>query len=128
MVDVDSDQQIGVEGLILSNSCDVDASNDHMVAPRILFAPLIRLAALRELLIGQGQPKEKVGDYIRSIRKQHVTNVFFLPKGQYGPDESVAYLDDMRPVRLREFLDLSARSRLFRLSMAGLHRFPAKAS
>lgn len=121
VVDVDSERSGVVEGLILSNSCDIDPRNERALAPRLLFAPLIRMATLEDLLRREKRTEGQISDYLASIRKQYVTNAFFLPAGPYGPTESVAYLDDVRPVRLHEFLELGGKGRVFRLGMAGFY-------
>lgn len=106
-------------GLILSNSCDIDLSNPTQLSPRVLYAPLIAFSSLRDLLSKRaGKSPEQIDAHLESIRRQHVTNIFFLPSGPYGPDESVAFLDNIWTDRVAGFLS-RGRTRLFRLSQPG---------
>jgi hypothetical protein len=109
-----------VSGLILSNSCDIDARNERTLPTSVLFAPLIALARYRQRLIDAGKTDEQADATLRSIRVQHISNLFFLPPGPYGPEESIVLLDDIHAHPLTHFL-ASERTLLFRLNQYGFY-------
>ncbi|WP_270502000.1 hypothetical protein [Kluyvera ascorbata] len=82
------------KGIILSNSCDIDVSNQRDIPMRAVFAPLVSLAKIEHLLKSRGLEEKTVDSKIDAIKKQLVTNMIYLPEVD-GIAESVVFLDDV---------------------------------
>lgn len=105
-----------ITGLVLSNSCDMSPANPRPLPTNVVFAPLVALDRYVDRLRGAGQTEEQVTSVLDAIRKQEVTDLFYLPGLPYGPPESVAFLDDVHSHPAADFFG-ATRSRVFRLSM-----------
>lgn len=109
-----------VTGLVLSNSCDIDVANKHMMPPSILFSPLISMSRFAELLEKSGKTPEQVKNSLDGIRSQQVTDIIYLPQALYGAAESLVVLSDIHSHPLSDFLSTN-RSRVFRLNQYGFY-------
>lgn len=124
-LDFDTAERRQISGVILSNSCDIDARNRRDHQPNILFAPIMRLSSFVELL-GKREPRE-VESKLESIRRQEVTSLFYLPAAPAIGEECLVNLDDLHSHPLSSFLT-SSRARLFRLNQTGFYLFLFKLS
>ena len=79
------------QSMAISNTCDMDLSNKRLWNTRILFSQIILLEKLEKGLC-QRFPKDRVTNYIKSLKKQQITNAFYLPKSK-NLDEAVAFFD-----------------------------------
>ena len=116
-------------GMIVSNTCDIDISNERLIAPNILYAPILKLDKVLAMLAENGFEKERVDGYCRSIVEQKITQIFYLPRGGLLEDHSIAMLDkicscDSELIDRGSLKDL----RLFTLSQYGLYLFLIKLS
>jgi hypothetical protein len=126
-IDFHSSARKVVSGLVLSNSCDVSASNRRALTPNITFVPLTRLERYVGRLHAGGQTAEQSESVVTAIKRQEVTSLMFLPaQGDIMPD-SVALFDDVRAQPLDHFR-AGERSLLFRLSDFGFYLFLFKLS
>jgi len=83
-----------VPAMVISNTCDVDPDNPRDFPPRVLYAPIMPLKVYRAgLLKTTRKTEEQVEGHLQAVRKQHVTQVFYLPKYQGVMEESLVYLD-----------------------------------
>lgn len=117
-----------VRGIILSNTCDIDPTNRRDIPARLLFAPIVKLNTYRSLLGKAGISGEKIGSKFESIRKQRVSTLFYLPRGNGLDDEYVALLDDIHSIPLNVFYEERERIKLFTLSLHGFYLFILKLS
>lgn len=116
-----------VAGIILSNSCDIDTQNTSHLPRRILFCPLISLYEYERALIHEGLGATQIANILQDIRRQRITDIFYLPGGPYGPTESMALLDDVHPHPLADFKN-KERTRMFRLHQSAFYVFVVKLS
>ena len=82
------------QSIAISNTCDMDLNNSNerpWNTQRILFSQIILLEKLEKELC-QRFPKDKVTNYINSIKKQKITNTFYLPKSK-NLDEAIVFFD-----------------------------------
>ncbi|MGY6646896.1 MAG: hypothetical protein ACXIVD_16930 [Salinarimonas sp.] len=114
-----------IQGIVLSNSCDISKNNRRDISPKIIFAPIIRLSSIETRLEQRGLCSENIENRITSITTQSVTNVFFLPSGGQLEHDSVVLLDDLHSMPVGSFVD---GKKLFTLSMAGFYLFAFKLS
>ena len=116
--------------IVLSNTCDIEQSNQRKFNSNIVYAPIVDLAKYRALLLRQKVfSSESIDAHIGSIRRQEITQVFYLPASPTGPGESIVFLDricscDSAAIE-RESV---SRKRLFSLSQYGFYLFLYKIS
>lgn len=117
-----------VRGLLLSNSCDVNPENPRDLPARLIFAPLIKLAALQAGLEAFGVNGDRLAQKIASIRAQKTSNVFFLPAGGPLQEDHVARLDDAHSMPVASHFASPDREKLFTLSNTGFYMLVLKLS
>ncbi|RQR81471.1 MULTISPECIES: hypothetical protein [unclassified Burkholderia] len=118
-----------VRGIVLSNSCDIDDSNERSLPPRLLFAPLIKLARYVDLLERAGVGKPSIDGKLQAIREQGITSIFFLPAGGKLEEDHIALLDDVHTLPVDYFRGKGEeRQKLFTLGMTGFYLFLFKLS
>jgi hypothetical protein len=116
-------------GIIFSNSCDIDATNNRSLPPKLVFAPLIRLDLYEAKLREAGTLKaEQIDSTLKSIRKKEITSLFYLPKGGDLPSEAIAILDDVHSMPLGSFTESESRRKLVTLNQLGFYLFVLKLS
>lgn len=79
------------QSMAISNTCDMDLNNKRLWNTRILFSQIILLEKLEKALY-QKFSEDRISNYISSLRKQQITNAFYLPKSK-NLDEAVAFFD-----------------------------------
>ena len=104
---------------VLSNSCDVATSNERELPANITLAQLVRLQKLIEILRSENVTEQVIADKVAAIRRQDVSNVFYLPNSPGTDDEYVVLLDNVQSQPLTRFLSTDSRRRIFSLSQAG---------
>lgn len=110
-----------VKGIILSNSCDIDCSNQRDFPAKALFAPLIDLARYKDALLRSGKPQESVDEKINSIIEQRITNIVYLPAIGQMPD-SIVLLDDIYQLKATQLEELlKSDNKQFTLSQVGFY-------
>jgi hypothetical protein len=119
-----------VPGIILSNTCDIDLQNERNFPSQIVYAPIFSLAKYRQTLLNNSKKsKEQITDHINAIKKQAITQIFYLPKFEGKLDESIVFLDRVNnmPNTLIE-RDKITTNRIFTLSDYGAYLFLLKLS
>ena len=116
------------DGLILSNTCDIDLTNQRPFTSHILFAPIISLKRWSELL-SETLPPERVENHLEELRRQRITQIFFLPKGEGLIEDSLVLFDQIVSYPNRKIpRDNLKGTRLFTLSDYGFYMFVFKLS
>lgn len=120
------------KGIVISNTCDIDPKNPRFVASRLCYAPILSFEKYIRSLEEERASKEisidEIKDHADAIRKQRVTQIFFLPKtGEL--EDSVVLLDrilncDNNYVNREKLKG----KRLFTLSDYGIYLFIFKLS
>jgi hypothetical protein len=124
----DTGERTSVRGLVLSNSCDVDSNNPREVPARVIFAPLVRLAAYKALLDCSGIGAERVAAKIDAIKAQRTTSIFYLPAGNILDEDYVVRLDEAQSMPVAAHTARSDRGKLFTLSNTGFYMLVFKLS
>lgn len=127
LFDFESGARYEVQGLIVSNSCDIAAANNPDPNQRVAFAPLLDLALYREFLIEAGKKPNDVEDYLAKIRRQEIYRLFYLPAMHGRFAESVVALDALHSMPLRALTDRKLQH-VFTLSMYGWYVLLVKLS
>lgn len=115
-----------ISGVIISNSCDVNADNERALPVNVLFAPIIRLNRYEELL-RKGLDFQRAENVVGDIRRQRVTSLIYLPAFSDVIEESIVPLDDIHSHPLDDFIQ-QERSKIFTLSQYGFYIFLLKLS
>lgn len=117
-----------VRGIVLSNSCDVDPENPRDVPARVIFAPLVKLAAFKDLLEASGISAERVAAKIVAIKAQKTSNIFYLPAGGVLQEDYVVRFDDAHSMPIAAHAKSEDREKLFTLSNTGFYMLVLKLS
>lgn len=75
-----------IKGFLMSNTCDSHLANVRMFSPFITLAPIFSLNKWEEVLLKKFS-SDQVKSHIESIKKQRVSQFFFLP--QFGQQEEM---------------------------------------
>lgn len=116
--------------LILSNTCDIDPENIRNFPSQVVYAPIFNLKKYQETIYGNSKKShEQIAAHISSIKKQEVTQIFYLPKLEGILEESIVFLDRVNnsPNEMIDRDHLSSK-RLFTLSNLGEYLFILKLS
>jgi len=120
-----------IDGMVLSNTCDIELSNNRLFPSQIVYSPIINLEKYEAALLSAmgDQNEDKIKNHITDIRKQRLTQIFFIPKfGNTLPD-SIIFLDRIFNIG-NDFVDRSTLDdiRIFSLSDYGNYLFLFKLS
>ena len=119
-----------VPGIILSNTCDIDLRNQRNFPSQIVYAPIFNLEKYwKSLLKNSKKSKEQIDDHIESIKKQEITQIFYLPRLASKLNDSIAFLDRVNnmPNNLIDRENIKTQ-RIFTLSDYGAYLFLLKLS
>lgn len=116
--------------VILSNSCDIDLDNPRDIPARACYCPIFNLEKYKALLIkSSGKSTQQVESHIEDIKKQKVTQIFYLPKYGETLDESLVFLDRINNINNTSIDRESLKDkRIFTLSNLGFYLFLFKLS
>ena len=119
-----------VPSMIISNTCDISLDNVRMFSNAICYAPIFNMRKYRDSLLRRRvKSDESIEQHLDTIRKQQITQIFYLPKGSKLEDESLVFLDRINSCQSEAVSrrDLSEK-RLFTLSNYGAWLFLLKLS
>lgn len=115
--------------MVLSNTCDLSLENSHFTPKRMCYAPLISLSKYISLLKHKlGKDETSILNHIKDIKRQYISNMYFLPKNSGIKEDSIVFLDTI--VNHDNLVDgkLIPSRRLFTLSDYGFYLFVFKLS
>lgn len=123
----DSGKKRDVRGILLSNTCDISPENNRALPPKLVFAPIVKLSAIKARFIKNSISSSQIAGKIKAIQAQTTTSMFYLPAGGPLKEEYVALLDDVHSVPVSAH-ENGNKEKLFTLSMAGFYLFAFKLS
>lgn len=130
IVNLPNEDVIKAKSVILSNTCDVSSTNLRNFESQIVYAPLFNLKKYHELLKSKSsKSKEQINTHIETIRKQKITQIFYLPKIDNVIEDSIVFLDRINSCSL-SFMNSKniSEERIFTLSDYGSYLFVYKLS
>lgn len=86
-------QETAVNGIILSNTCDLDLANKRKYAPRIVFCPIKTLGSYQTFLSKAALTQEQIDNHLDDIKKQRISQIFYLPGIENKFEDSIAFFD-----------------------------------
>jgi hypothetical protein len=116
-----------VSGIVLSNTCDISLENKRSLPVGILFAPIIRLSKYIELLRQAGESKQQIESRLHEVRRQHMTQIFYLPAYSDVIEESIVVLDNVHTHPRVDFREEN-NSKIFTLNQYAFYIFLMKLS
>lgn len=120
------------DAIIISNTCDISFENKHsMNSKQCLFAPLIDFNEYINDLVASGYEKDKLEQFIQTVKAQLVTNLFYLPLFHKNNKEYVVFLDNVfwfPAIELNSYIDNIQENRITSLSHFGYYLFILKLS
>ena len=115
--------------IVLSNTCDIFESNSRMFDSQIVYAPIINLAKYEHAISKSSKSREQIKSHIEAIRKQRITQIFYLPQNGSMIDESIVFLDRVNNSPSTSIArNQICERRLFSLSDYGAYLFILKLS
>lgn len=116
--------------IIISNSCDISASNERNFESQIVYAPIFSLKKYYDALINNSSKgKIKIDAHIEAIKKQRITQIFFLPEASNTIEDSIVFLDRLNNCQLEYIKSKNIKkNRIFTLSDYGAYLFVLKLS
>ena len=79
-------------GLIISNTCDFDATNTRVLPPQVQYCLVVKLSKFLRRLRDAGLVDANVDQFLYSLKKQRLSNRLYLPT-IFGDDDGIALLD-----------------------------------
>jgi len=109
------------KGLILSNTCDMDPTNEKAVPRLVVYSPIFSLSRFQAQLVS-AKSNAFAEDYIGKIRRQEISQLFYLPAGPQTSEESFVDLAQINHCT-REMLtkEQVKTNRLFSLNNTGFY-------
>lgn len=116
--------------IILSNTCDINSENKRNFPSQIVYAPIFNLSKYEKALKSQSQKTEKqIIEHIEAIKKQRITQIFYLPKIDENLDESIIFFDRVNNCSINYLENKKVKDeRIFTLSDYGAYLFIFKMS
>lgn len=120
------------DAIIISNTCDISNDNKHELNKKqCLFAPVIDFNEYISDLTNSGYPKEKLQQFISSVKTQLITNLFYLPFFHKENKEYVVLLDNVfwfPTEELNSYIENIKENRITSLGQFGYYLFILKLS
>jgi len=119
-----------VDSVIFSNTCDIDQDNKRNFPTQIVYSPLIPFSKYISSLKQYSSKKvHQLDAHFEAIRKQRITQIFYLPKIEGKIEESIVFMDRIQNIS-NDYVDRGTLSdiRLFSLSDYGIYLFMFKLS
>ena len=117
-------------GMVLSNTCDINLENKRKFQSNIVYSPIMKLDAYRKrLLESYMYTPASTESHLATIRKQKITQIFYLPIGKQLEYEAIVFFDRLVSCN-NETVDRGnlVEKRLFTLSQYGHYLFLYKLS
>lgn len=115
--------------ILLSNTCDMDISNQRLNSCRVMYAPILNLKKYHKNLIERGFEKNKIDNHIKDIKNQLVSQILYLPtKSILGYDSFVLFDRTISIPLTRKIVENCTKTRKVSLSNYGFYLFLLKLS
>lgn len=81
--------------MVISNTCDISPENERKVEPKILYCPILKISKFEIQLKNNHVSEDRISQYIKEIKEQRISSIFYLPKGGELPEDCIAFLDSI---------------------------------
>ncbi len=80
--------------MILSNTCDISQDNTRLFNTNILYSPIFNLRKYKEKISNNStKSPQAIEDHIAAIKRQEVTQIFYLPELKDQIEDSIVFFD-----------------------------------
>ena len=116
--------------MVISNTCDINLENKRPIDSRVCYTPIFNLRKYRDVLLEKwSSDTTKVENHINCIRRQEISQIFYLPVGGGLSEDSFIFLDrisncDNASIDRTKLKDI----RIFTLGNSGFYVFCFKLS
>ncbi len=119
-----------IPSMIFSNTCDISPDNTRLFNTNILYSPIFNLRKYREKISSDStKSPQAIEDHIAAIKRQEITQIFFLPALIDQIEDSIVFFDRVcncsNKMMKKENIDTE---RIFTLSDYGSYLFVLKLS
>lgn len=115
--------------MIISNSCDISPENERLYPTSVCYVPLLSFEKVLSSLYAAGIDKSKITNWENDVRKQRISSIVFLSKGQNLSEEKIAFLDRVQNLPATTFHETIVQSdKIFSLSNFGFYLLVLKLS
>lgn len=114
--------------LVLSNSCDIDASNSRDFPIHMTYAPIISMSLYEQLLVKLGHDSKVIAGKVEAIKGQKITSMIFLPASAEVESDGIALLDRAISVPFKAFLAEKEKRKIVSLNQFGHYLLSFKLS
>ncbi|MDM8568359.1 hypothetical protein QUF50_02355 [Thiotrichales bacterium HSG1] len=121
-------------GMIFSNTCDINSENKRLFDARLSYAPIFNLekyhtALIQKYVDSSERSSESIKSHVEDIKKQNISQIFYLPKGGFLDNDSIVFLDRINNLPSNYFDGEQIKNnRAFSLSDYGFYIFLFKLS
>lgn len=88
--------------LLLSNTCDMDISNQRVNTCRIMYTPILKIDKYIESLKKREIPEERINNHIRDLKEQTISQAMYLPSSHILGYDGVVFFDRVISIQLTE--------------------------
>ena len=100
----------------------INPENERKIEPKILYCPIIRISRFETQLRNNYIQEEKISQFLKEIKEQKISSIFFLPKGGELPEDCIALFDGINNCKVSFLIgDEIPKRRLFSLSNYGFY-------
>lgn len=124
------DTKIGeAPSMILSNTCDIEPSNERPFPSQVCYAPIFRLEKYVDNLKQIFTSQDGLNQHVEQLKQQHITQILYLPIGCGLEYEGIVFLDRINNCQNHNISrDNLKQNRLFCLSNYGHYLLLTKLS
>lgn len=83
-----------IPSMILSNTCDISKDNLRFFDTNILYSPIFNLKKYEDKITqDSSKSSQAIKDHIDAIKRQEITQIFYLPALKDQIDDSIVFFD-----------------------------------
>ena len=75
-----------LNGIIVSNTCDISIDNKRLDMPNVQFASVFLLSEYIEILKAKEISQQRIDSFIVDLKGNRISNLFYLPEKKNGED------------------------------------------
>ena len=89
-------ERVYVDSMLLSNTCDVSSGNPRIInTKQSIFAPIFNFREYLNDLRENGIPEAQIRSFELEVKRQRITNIFYLPPYQKDGPDYITLLDQL---------------------------------
>jgi hypothetical protein len=115
--------------MVLSNTCDIASDKKTLLPNNIVYCPIVEFEKYIQQVKAINPNEDYIKSHIATIKKQRISNIFFLPQGGGLSQDSLVFFDKVISCRNHYLKSIKIpETRIFTLSDYGFYLFLFKLS